>query len=214
MAHVIEIHRSQIPASDLASNAPATSTRRKREQAHAAAPIWQLVGWFLGLRNDERSWRQREHGELTVAMQLSKLPKGWFVLHSVEINATTDIDHLVVGPGGVFALSSRCHPKSQASVNDRAVRIDGQPTKYLGKSREAALRASHMLSVVCRRHVPVQAAIVFVDLNRLVIEAMPDGVHVTTYRRLVDWLQSQPAVMTSADVEEVFAKARVTANWH
>jgi hypothetical protein len=213
VAYVIEMSKSPAGDRDLAANAPASLTRRKRDQSHSVSPLWQLAAWFLGTRRDDRSWRLREHGELTVAAQLERLGDGWRILHSIEITPTTDIDHLVIGPGGVFALSSRCHPKSQATVNERTVKINGQPTKYLGKSREAALRAAHSLSVACRRHVDVHAAIVFVDLNRLVIDEMPDGVHVTTYRRLADWLRSHAAALTPAQVDEVYAKARLSATW-
>jgi hypothetical protein len=213
VAYVIEMPKPPAGERDLAANAPGALTRRKREQAHAVSPLWQVAAWFLGVRSDDRSWRLREHGELTVAAQLEKLGSDWRVLHSIEVTPTTDIDHLVIGPGGVFALSARCHPKSQATVNERAVKINGQPTKYLGKSREASLRAAHSLSVGCRRRIDVHAAIVFVDLNRLVIDEMPDGVHVTTYRRLTDWLRSHSPVMTAGQVEELYAKARASATW-
>ncbi|MCE0446144.1 NERD domain-containing protein [Streptomyces tricolor] len=36
---------------------------------------------------------------------------GWHVLHGVPKSNGGDIDHLLIGPGGVFSLNTKTHPR-------------------------------------------------------------------------------------------------------
>jgi hypothetical protein len=56
----------------------------------------------LSCRTDERAWRIGAVGEEAVAKRLEGFGAGWRVLHSVPVGKRgSDIDHLVIGPGGV-----------------------------------------------------------------------------------------------------------------
>ncbi|HRE00300.1 MAG TPA: nuclease-related domain-containing protein [Ilumatobacteraceae bacterium] len=197
-------------ARDLAGAA----ARAKRNEVNAQAPVMNFVARVLGVKTDERAWRVGAKGEEKVANELAKLDGGWRVLHAVEVGENgSDIDHVLIGPPGVFTLNTKRHPRGKAWVGDRMVMVNGQPTDYLRNSRFEANRSSRLLTAACARDVPVTAAIVFVDLDGFTVKQIPPDVHVTTCRRLLGWLRALPATIDATDVEVIFAKARLSSTW-
>jgi hypothetical protein len=69
------------------------------------------VGWGLRFRpsRDARAWRQGAAGERRTARLLDPLERrGWAVLHDLAVpRSQANIDHLVIGPGGVFVIDSK-----------------------------------------------------------------------------------------------------------
>jgi len=56
-----------------------------------------LEGYFKGAR-----------GEEAVAALLATLPSGYHVFHDVAIGESGGIDHVVIGPNGLFAVETKC----------------------------------------------------------------------------------------------------------
>src|SRR3954467_9251483 len=88
---------------DLSLNKPGQSVRARQHELKKSAQqhnvLWRL---FVG-RAQQRPWREGAEGEEAVARRLRKLPQGWHVLHAVPVgDKGSDIDHVIVGPGGVF----------------------------------------------------------------------------------------------------------------
>src|SRR5690606_36128291 len=47
-------------------------------------------------------------GELEVGRLLDQLDSEWFAFHAVPVgSAGSDVDHIVIGPGGVFTINSK-----------------------------------------------------------------------------------------------------------
>jgi Nuclease-related domain len=69
------------------------------------------VGWGLRFRPSPaaRAWRRGAVGERRTAGLLAALERhGWAVLHDLAIpRSQANIDHLVIGPGGVFVIDSK-----------------------------------------------------------------------------------------------------------
>jgi hypothetical protein len=136
------------------------------------------------------------------------------VLHAVEVGEKgSDIDHVVIGPPGVFTFNAKRHPRGKAWVGERMVMVNGQRTEYLRNSRYEAQRAARLLSATCKREVAVKAAIVFVDLDDFTVKQMPTDVHVTTRLRLLGWLRSLPASIDESSIEAIYATARLSGTW-
>ena len=114
---------------DLASNRPGQSARKKAVELRQAAPMKAVLARILGVHRDERHWRVGADGEEEVAWRLRKLGKGWHVLHSVPVgDRGSDIDHVVIGPGGVFTLNTKNHTGQRVSVTASTVFVNGQNT--------------------------------------------------------------------------------------
>lgn len=181
------------PQHDLRAHRPGAAARARRDAIHAQAPLRQTVARLLGVRTDEYSWRVGCAGEEMVGGELAHLEPGWTVLHAVPVGTRgADIDHVVIGPPGVFTINTKRHPDAKVWVGQWAVNVNRAKTDYLRSSRTEARRAGELLTAACGWPVPVQPVIAFVDIAEFTVKQQPDDVHVTTLRQLVDWLQRQP----------------------
>lgn len=191
-----------------------------REQAVAlkqAAPVRTFLARALGVHTDERAWRIGADGEEKVAAQLSKLAKKdprWRFLHAIPVGENgSDIDHLVVGPGGVFSLNAKHHPGAKVWVGGNTLMVNGQRQPYIRNSRHEAARASKLLTSACGFPVKVTGVVVPVGANDVTIKARPDEVHVVYRTALARWLRDRPAVLGDVEAEQVFAAARRSSTW-
>jgi hypothetical protein len=70
-----------------------------------------LVGWRLRFRPSEqaRAWQRGAHGERRTARLLDCLGRdGYVVFHDLAMpDSPANVDHLVIGPSGVFAIDSK-----------------------------------------------------------------------------------------------------------
>jgi hypothetical protein len=70
-----------------------------------------LLGWRLRFRPSEqaRTWRRGAHGEQQTARRLDRLTRdGYVVFHDLAVpGSLANLDHLVIGPTGVFVIDSK-----------------------------------------------------------------------------------------------------------
>lgn len=202
------------PPRDLSTNAAGAAARARRDEVNAEAPVLNLVARVLGVKTDERNWRVGAKGEEMVARELRKLSPHWKVLHAVEVGEKgSDIDHVVIGPAGVFTLNTKRRHHGRAWVAERAIRVNNQRTDYLRNSRHEGSRASRLLSTAHGSPIEVRPVIVFVGLNEFEVKQQPPDVHVTTRKRLIEWLAELPIVWDSARIDSVFETARLSTTW-
>lgn len=182
-----------------------------------AAPVRTLVARVLGVHTDERAWRIGADGEQKVAGQLAKLAKKdprWHYLHAIPVGVHgSDIDHLVIGPGGVFSLNAKHHPGSNVWVGGNTLMINGQRQPYIRNSRHEAQRASKLLTKACAFLVPVTGMVVPVGANNVTIKTPPEDVHVVNRMALSRWLRARPEVLSVEHVDAVYGAARRSTTW-
>jgi len=70
-----------------------------------------LVGWRLRFRPSEqvRAWQRGAHGERRTARRIRRLARdGFAVFHDLAVpGSSANVDHLVIGPTGVFVIDSK-----------------------------------------------------------------------------------------------------------
>jgi Nuclease-related domain len=70
-----------------------------------------LVGWRLRFRPSEqaRSWQRGAHGERRTARLLDRLTRdGYVIFHDLAVpGSDANVDHLVIGPTGLFVIDSK-----------------------------------------------------------------------------------------------------------
>lgn len=138
---------------DLATRAPGTAARDQAQRLMEAAPVRNRLARVLRVHTDERAWRLGAVGEEKVAAQIARASRrepGWRALHSIPVGERgADIDHLVIGPGGVFTINAKHHPGARVWVGGEAFFVNGQRHPYVRNSRHEAQRASVLLSAAC-----------------------------------------------------------------
>jgi hypothetical protein len=199
---------------DLADNAAGGAARTKHEAVKAQAPMRNLLARLLNVKTEERAWRIGSQAELRVGRQLAKLPGDWHALHAIPIgDRGSDIDHLIVGPGGVFNVNTKCHPDATVWLHEQALRVNGYITDYLRNTRFETERVTRLLTTGCGMPVESHGMIVFVDLTKITIKGTPADVMVTTMRGLRNVLLRQPVRLTPAQVEHIYSVARNSLTW-
>jgi Nuclease-related domain len=203
-----------VPWRDLAGNKAGTMAGARADELRSQAPVWSFVSRLLAVRTEERDFRVGASGEAEVAWRLRKLgPPGWHVIHSVPVgNAGSDIDHVVIGPAGVFTVNTKHHRAGRVWVAEGTVMVNGRETWYVRNARFEAARAARMLSAGCGLPVVVRPVIVVVGA-RLTIRQRPVDVAVLDARAFVRWLRRQPATLPPDKVERIFEVARRDTTW-
>ena len=198
---------------DLASNKPGQAARQRALEIRQRAPVRVFLGRVLRVHNDERAWRVGADGEEEVARRLRKLADGWRVLHAIPVgDKGSDIDHLIVGPGGVFTMNTKNHLGGKVWVAQNSFWVNGQKRDYLRNSRHEATRASKLLSAACTFNVPVTPVIV-VMAQSMKMKAKPEGVEVVGRKQIAKWLSGRPPALTPEAVDRIFDVARRHTTW-
>jgi hypothetical protein len=207
------------PVRDLAYVHPGAAAREQAERHAAEARANGRLRFFLqrmlDVKTDERAWWIGAQGEEAVGARLHQLEAiGWHALHAVPVGERgSDIDHVVVGPGGVFTINTKTHPGANVWVGERAVMVNGAHTDYLRNSRFEAKRTARLLAAAAGGPVHVQAVIAVGAVARLVVRAQPPDVTVISWQHLDAWLARLPARLSTPDVEALFGWARLSTTW-
>jgi hypothetical protein len=202
---------------DLAKNRAGQEARRQAAMAKQTAPTRSLFARFLRVHTEERAWRIGADGEEAVGRALERLAKSdprWCVLHSIPVgDRNSDIDHLVIGPGGVFSLNAKHHPGAKLWVGGNAFLVNGVRQPYVRNSRHEAARASRLLAAACGFRVEVTGVVVPVNAGDIVIRKPPADVHVVGRRKLHRWLRQREPLLDGASVSAIYEIARRSTTW-
>ncbi|CAM5675045.1 NERD domain-containing protein OS=Streptomyces glaucescens OX=1907 GN=SGLAU_22860 PE=4 SV=1 [Streptomyces glaucescens] len=132
---------------------------------------------------------------------------GWHTLHSVPLPGGDRIHHLLIGPGGLFAVHALYARKQRVVVTDPLVALGRrEPLPLLRRLRADASRAAYALTAEVR---PVLA---LVGPARLSVPGPVREVRVLTDDDL-DGLGRLGGVLKPADVEALHAMARDRRTW-
>ncbi|MFJ8445938.1 nuclease-related domain-containing protein [[Kitasatospora] papulosa] len=201
------------PANDLAQRRPGNQLREQLGETGTGAFVRVATG-ALRRHKDTDPRRGALAGERRVGAELRRLTRhGWRVLHSVPLPDGTEIGHLLIGPGGVFAVSTEHRPGASVRIEDGTLRVgDETPQPYELDGRPGARRVREVLEAYCAFGVPVQTVLVLTGVTALEVVAVPTGVSV--YReREVSALAPLAGVLTATQVERVYDVARNAEAW-
>jgi hypothetical protein len=146
--------------------------------------------------------------EQTVGEALDRLDgAGWHALHSVPLPGGDRIHHLLIGPGGLYAVHTLHARRQRVRITDPVITLGRRdPYPLLRRVRSDADRASYALTAEVR---PVLA---LVDPAAVSIRTAPREVHVLTDTE-VESLAQRGGVLKPADVEALHAMARDRNTW-
>jgi hypothetical protein len=103
------------------------------------------------------SWPRGTKGERVVGRRLARLGRdGWDVLGAVSEDGGDETEHLVVGPPGVFTVSTLYHRGARIRVGGQVVWVDDAIREYLRNARIEAGRVARRLSEALGTGAPGQ----------------------------------------------------------
>jgi hypothetical protein len=153
------------------------------------AQFWALLGlllligaalffsarWLMLILEKRRNHYLGYFGERVVGETLDALrAKGFRIFHDVpalEATPPFNLDHIIVGPTGVFAVETKTRRKGKARPNfeEHKIVFDGQQLVYpwgedfhgLNEARDRALWLDQWLAQILGKRVPVQPILTF-----------------------------------------------------
>jgi Nuclease-related domain len=169
------------------------------------------AGWGLRFRPspDAVAWRRGAVGERRTGRLLDPLERhGWAVLHDLAVpRRQANIDHLVIGPGGVFVIDSK-HYRGR-------LQLDGSGRLWHGSYplapalRAVSFEADQAARVLTNPDVVVVPIVAIhgaqVPWGKVVLDGMP----VVAARRLPSMLRQLPVVLGPERVAVLADQARV-----
>lgn len=206
---------------------PATATMRDRLPAQAlleqvllrqaaARPRTRLER-LLGrdpVEPEARSWYTGAIAERAVAARLATLPPGWSVLHSLPVGRSgADIDHLIVGPGGIFTVNTKHHIDASVWVAGRTVLVNGASRPIVQKAEAEARRVDRVVAGVLVDPPAARPLIAVVGAKRVAVRRAPRFVTVLRAEQLRRYLRSQPQRLTPVEVARVARRFEDPATW-
>lgn len=201
------------PDQDLTANKAGAAVSRRAEEL-APGRFQRVAAKLLGHRTEATSWEVGAAGEREVGRHLDPLKdRGWNVLHAVDLRSGADIDHVVIGPGGVFTVNTKHHAGARIQAKGDSVRVDGHQQRYVRNSRHEAAAVSRRLTAACG--IPVQATgvIAFVGAESLSVQEGPRDVRMVPAEQLAVLLLGVPPTLDMATQAKVFAVARRREIW-
>lgn len=213
----------------LRSRGPAYAVSRTCLEAQAAARPRNLparLGGMSPLHPDAEIWYQRALAERQVAGLLSELGPEYRVLHSIPDThraargktphtshpqcAGEHIDHLVIGPPGVFTISTECHPHERVEVSGSELLADGHRMPDLHTAEHEALLAKKALSRATGLAVTVTPVVVVVGARTLRRRSERPTPVVLDVKELSSWARTR---LMALGPDVVASIARAAEEW-
>lgn len=211
---------------DLSCNVAGAHARAHASRLRAQAPVRTAIARAFGIKTAERSSRIDAEGEEGVAAELAKLGPAWRILHSIPlarrggdisiVGRGGDIDHLAIGPAGVFAINTQNHPDANIWVNGETFKLNGVNQHYVRNSRHAAAYCGKVLTAHTGIRVDARAVIAVMGAGHgFIIKAQPTDavVRVVSRRALTRELTELPWVLDAPRIHAVYEAARRLSTW-
>jgi Nuclease-related domain len=169
------------------------------------------AGWRFRFRPspDASAWRRGAAGERRTARLLGPLQQeGWAVLHDLAVpGSRANLDHLVIGPGGVFVIDSK-HYRGRLQLDPSGRLWHGRSP--LGPAlRAVSFEADQAAQVLTDPDVVVVPVMAVHGAQVPWGKVVTDGVPVVPARRLPSMLRQLPAVLGPERVASLADQARV-----
>jgi hypothetical protein len=169
------------------------------------------VGWRLRFRPsaDTQAWRRGATGERRTARLLAPLERrGWAILHDLAIpGSAANIDHLVIGPGGVLVIDSKRY-RGRLQVDRDGMLWHGRHL-LVSALRKALWQADQADEVLGVADVQVFAVVAVHGAAVPWGVRQADGVTIVPARRVPDLLQALPPILGPERVAWLADRARL-----
>lgn len=166
----------------------------------------------IRLRKDINTFNHGLQGEKTLQQVLQKLPDDYVAMYNVPVNGSGDIDCLLVGPRGVFAIEVKSH-KGIITYSENGwtqIKIGRRGTPYRGNlkdPRKQLLTTMHKFKDFLQKNgvnVWIQPVIVFTNPEtNLILEKDPKPAIVCKVEHLLDVISSSNKHLSSRVIDKI-----------
>ena len=159
-------------------------------------------------------WRTEAPTEFELGRMLTSLDERFTVLRAFDVFGELDADFLVVGPAGLFLITTRAQINARIWVDQDVLWVNGRPSNQVRDARSAADRASARLSAVLGQSVRATPVIAVMNPLSLSFGGDPARRVVTLPADLVtQWLSECSRTLSAEAVTRFALVAEDRATW-
>ncbi len=173
--------------------------------------VWVAASWgvikFMDrvttkATDERRNYLKGADGEHLVGYLLEDLPASYHLFHGLQLEAGSDIDHVAVGPGGIFLLSTKNWRGLLTVSTDGKLLHNGKLPDggdVLQKTRRAAMMLRERLMALVGEDVYVQGVLV-VPLAWTDVPSLVRNIAILRQDNLASWIEGAPRRLDSGKV--------------
>jgi hypothetical protein len=153
-------------------------------------------------------------GEIEVGEALESLGADWVVLHALPVDAeAADIDHLLIGPAGVFIVSTKNHTGQTVWASQRTFMVAGVRYPHIRTLEYEMGRAERLLSTAVGQTVEVAGILAVVAPKSLTVRERHRDVMVLQSQHIVPWLGKLKEALSASEVRALAEAAARPDTW-
>lgn len=162
-------------------------------------------------------FRSTSAARLTVVTQIGEARladlerAGWRAVHDIPVG-TGHVDHLLIGPGGVFSIITVDLARAEVRVDEHALTVNGEETEHLADARLAARHVTDVLTGATPWRVPVRPVLI-IDAASLAVTSAPVDVHVIRSAEVTGHFEGIPALYSAEAIDWIYDEAREPTTW-
>lgn len=161
-----------------------------------------------------REWFRDAQREVRNAKRLKNLGSAFTLLHATHDDDIA-VDHLVIGPTGVFTITTKNHSGYRIRVENDVLTVNTRRTHHIRDARFEAARAAKLLDPKASGKVTVIPLIAIVDPRSLAFgRPRPTDLVVLASSHLVRTITRRPRVLSDDAVAELVIRAQQGGRWH
>jgi len=139
---------------------------------------------------------------------------GWHVVSGIPLGRQGDaVDHLLIGHGGIYAISVHDHPGEAVHVGKRVLEVGGRRVGYLRDAGLQAARVRTLLTAAVGAPVHVRGVVVLDGVAEVRSTTVPDEALVLTRQDVPAVFRLLVPRLTASQVLTLVAAARSRATW-
>lgn len=188
--------------------------------AQRSAPSRGRLARIFGaspLTAESRAAYEGAIGELVVGDVLENLGPAWDVLHDLPLGITVHqdsiLDHLVIGPAGVFAVHVVNYTDKDVVVAGDTLLVEGETLSHIQCAKTQSDAAALLLGAAAGSPVRVRPLLVVVNPRRFGVRAAATGVRVIPSHQLDRLLSRSPRTLHGDEVARISDLADLAETW-
>ncbi|MGA3066375.1 MAG: nuclease-related domain-containing protein [Tepidisphaeraceae bacterium] len=152
------------------------------------------------LARERIGWLRGGQGEALVAWYLNRLPNTWHVFHNVKLWDHGDLDHVLIGPGGLFCISTKAYRGQFTTGPDGTYFLNGKPNDDIQEAKRLAMQLKDRLAESLDT-VPWVQAVLIAPLAHIDFPTYQERVWVLHEENLPDVFENEKTELNAAEIE-------------
>ena len=142
-------------------------------------------------------------GEALVSWLLRDLPDDWHLFDNVMLDRASDVDHILIGPGGFFVVSTKSNRGLLRVGPDGAATLNGKPFGAVKDVVQQVMRLREKLQVFTKHDLPYIRAVLATPLAYVEVDGRYETAMVLNQDELFDTFADMSSKLSASEIRRL-----------